>query len=221
MAIAHAQTPVGNFAVTSAATLAKAYGSNVTAGNVLVAIFLWGSSTQTATVSGSLNGAFTAIATSLATQAGGPFRTEVFYKVAASSGAETITATCSGNNSQREIVIFELSGADTGTIPDSQIAATGSSANPATNITIVAQPGMIVAYGASTAGTVTAGAGYSSAVAQNGDASESKVYSATGSTSVPFIDASIGSWIISAAAFRQSAGGGAVVPEKLSSQGVG
>lgn len=219
MAIATAQTPVGNFAVTSAATIAKAYTSNVTAGNLLVALFLWGSSTQTGTVSGSLNGAFTPIASSLATNASGPFRAQIFYKVATSSGAETVTGTSSGNNTQREIVVYELTGA-AGTV-DSQIGANGSGTNPTTNISIVAQPGWIIAYGAATAGTLTAGSGYTSDVSQNGDLAQHKAYSATGSTSVPFVDGSSSQWAISAAAFNEGVGGGGVVVKQLAALGVG
>lgn len=222
MAIAAAQTTVGGFATTSAATLAKAYGSNVTAGNVLVALVGWGSSTQTCTVSGSLNGAFTAIATSLATNASGPFRAEVFFKTAASSGSETVTMTCSGSNTQREIVIYELSGVDTVNIPDSSNAGSGSSTNPTITITTVAQPGWIVAYAMSTAGTISVGATYTSDLQQNGDLGQHKAYAATGSTSVPTVDGSSGQWVVSAAAFREGAGGGGGTTVKtLAALGVG
>src|SRR5690349_21215482 len=98
MAIADVQAAVGNFSTGAGTTIAKAYTSNVTAGSTLVALFLWGSSTQTGSVSGSLNGAFTAIASSLATQASGPFRAQVFYKTGATGGSETVTGTSSGSN---------------------------------------------------------------------------------------------------------------------------
>jgi hypothetical protein len=210
VAIAAAQTTVGTFAVTSSATLAQAYGSNVVAGNLLVVRCGWGSSSQTCSVSGSLNGAFTAIAGSLATNATAPFRAQVFYKVAASSGAETITMTCSGSNTQREIVIEELSGASS-TQPDSSTAATGNSTNPTASITIVAQPGWISAYAMSTAGTISVGATYTSDLSQNGDLGQHKAYSATGATSVPTVDASIGQWVVSAAAFNEAAAAAAEV----------
>lgn len=211
---------MGNFATTSAATVAKAYGSNVTAGNLLVATFGWGNSGQTGTVAGSLNGAFTAIASSLATDAGN-FRAEVFYLVAGSSGAETITGTSSGNNTQRELVIYELAGASATGIPDSQVGASGSTSNPTTSITIVAQPGWIISYAMATAGTLTAGSGYTSDLAQNGDLAEHLAYSATGSTSVPYVDASVSHWVITAAAFLEATGGGAATVKQLAALGVG
>lgn len=222
MAIAAAQAVVGNFALTSAATIAKAYGSNVTAGNLLVASVAWGNNTQTCTVAGSLNGAFAAIAGSLATSAAAASRGEIFFLVAGSSGAETITATCSGSNTQREIVIYELSGAASTGVPDSSIAATGTSTNPTATITTVAQPGWIIAYALATAGTISVGSGYTSDVAQNGDLGQHKAYAATGSTSVPFVDASSSNWLVTAAAFLEGGGGGgATVVKNLSALGVG
>lgn len=222
MAIAAAQTTVGTFTNASAATLAKAYGSNVTSGNLLVALCGWGAAGQTCTVSGSLNGAFTAIAGSLGTNVTMGFRTQIFFKQAASSGAETVTMTCSGSNTDREIVIYELSGAATAGQPDSSHGANGNSTNPTDSITIVAQPGWIVAYGVCAAGTITVGSGYSSDVAQNGDLAEHKAYSATGATSVPFVDASSGQWVVSCAAFTDAAGGGGgITPKQLAAMGVG
>lgn len=222
MAIAAAQATVGTFATTSSATLAKAYGSNVTSGNVLIALCGWGSSTQTCTVAGSLNGSFTAIAGSLATNGSGPFRAEVFYIVAGSSGSETITMTCSASNTQREIVIYELSGVDTVNIPDSSNNGSGASTNPTITITTIAQPGWIVAYAMSTAGTISVGATYSSDLQQNGDLAQHKAYAATGSTSVPTVDGSSGQWVVSAAAFREGAGGGGgTVVKQLAALGVG
>lgn len=221
MAIANAQTPLGNFSVAAGTTIAKAYGSNVVAGNLLVASFGWGNDTLTGTVSGSLNGAFTAIAGSLATNASAPaIRAQMFFKVATSSGAETVTGTVSSSNSQRELVIYELSGASS-TQPDSSHGDNGSSTNPTGTITIVAQPGWIIAYSMCSAGTITSGAGYTSDLAQNGDCGEHKAYSATGSTSVPFVDASSGVWVVTSAAFNDAAGGGAAVVKSLAALGAG
>lgn len=217
-----AQAAVGNFSNASGTTIAKAYGSNVAAGNLLVVVVGWGSSTQTCSVAGSLNGAFTAIAGSLGTNATAPFRTQTFFLVAGSSGAETITATTSGSNTQREIAVFELTGAAAAGHPDSSIGANGSGTNPTTSITAVAQPGTIISYGMSTAGTITVGTGYTSDVSQNGDLAEHKAYAATGAISVPYVDGSSGQWAITAAAFLDAAGGGGpLVPKQLAALGVG
>lgn len=221
MASTLAQATVANFSVSAGTTIAKAYGSNVTSGNLLVAVVGWASSTQTCTVSGSLNGAFTAIATSLGTNATQPFRAETFWKVATSSGAETITATISGSNGQREIEIFEIAGAAAAGHPDAGGTGTGNSSNPTGSITTVAQPGIIISYAMSAAGTITAGSGYTGDVAQNGDLAQHKSYSATGVTSVPYVDASSGQWVVTAASFLDAAGGGGVTVKKLAAQGVG
>jgi hypothetical protein len=85
--------------------------------------------------------------------------------------------------------------------PDSGGGGTGSSTNPTGTITIVGQPGIILAYGMATAGTITVGATYTTGISQNGDQSQHKFHSATGSTSVPMVDASVSQWIVSAVAF--------------------
>jgi hypothetical protein len=217
-----AQTPVGNFSTAAGTTIAKAYGSNVVAGNLLVATVAWNNSSQTCSVAGSLNGALTAIAGSLQTNATLPARAQTFFLVAGSSGAETITATCSGSNTTRELVIYELSGASSTGQPDSSGGGTGNSTNPTGTVTTVAQPGMIVSYALGAVGTVTVGSGYTSSVAQNGDTGEYKTYAATGSTSVPYVDASSGQWVVTAAAFLDAAGGGGgTVVKKLAALGVG
>lgn len=217
-----AQTPVGTFANTGATTLARAYGSNVTAGNLLIATCMWaGSATITCTVSGSLNGALTAIAGSLATNAGSVTRAQVFFKVAASSGAETLTMTTSGSTATREIVIYEVAGAAAAGHPDASSGPSGTSTNPTTTITTVAQPGLIVSYCSDSAGTVTAGAGYTGSVAQNGDQGQYKTYAATGSTSIPYVNVTNGQWVITAASFLDAGGGGGVVVKQLAQLGVG
>lgn len=222
MAITDAQAIVGNFSTGNSATLAKAYGSNVTAGNLLVATVAWASATQTCTVSGNLNGAFTAIAGSLATDVTGAIRAQTFFKIAGSSGAETITMTCSANNTTREMVIYELTGHDAVTVPDSSNAASGNSTNPTGSITTVAQPGRIVSYCIGTAGTITNGAGYTTSIAQNGDTGEYKAYAATGAISVPYVDASTTRYAMTIAAFLDAGGGGgAVVVKNLAALGVG
>jgi hypothetical protein len=194
-----AQPAVGNVAVTSGTTVAVAPGSNVTAGNRIIVGVGWGSSTQTCTVSGSINGALTPVAASIFTNASGPFSGEWFYLDLASGGAETYTATTSATNTQREIVVYELSGLSGP--PDSGGGGTGSSTNPTGTITIVGQPGIILAYGMATAGTITVGATYTTGISQNGDQSQHKFHSATGSTSVPMVDGSVSQWIVSAVAF--------------------
>src|SRR6266581_6626758 len=214
-----AQTPVGNFSTAGGTTIAKAYGSNVVAGNLLVATVAWASATQTCSVAGSLNGAFTAIAGSLQTNSTSGVRAQTFFLVAGSSGAETITATCSASNTTRELVIYELSGASSTGQPDSSGGGTGNSTNPTSTITTVAQPGMIISYALGAAGTITNGTGYTTSVAQNGDTGEYKTYAATGSTSIPYVDAPSGQWVITAAAFLDAAGGGGTVVKRLSALG--
>lgn len=206
MAITDVQTPVGGFSTGVTSSFAKAYASNVTAGSLLVATVAWASGTQTCTVSGSLNGAFTAIVASLGQNATGGISAQIFYKVAGSSGAETVTATFSGTNSTQEISIYELAGYDAVNLPDSGNAATGNTSNPTASITTVAQPGRIISYLIANTGTTSAGAGYTSAVTQNGDTGEYKAYSSTGANSVPYVDASSTQFTITMAAFRDSGG---------------
>jgi len=91
-------------------TIAKAYTSNVTVGNLLLAYVYWNSNTQTCTVTGGSN-TWSAVGSPL-TGSGGlaGYRSQLFYAPTAAAGATTVTATFSASNTDRGLSIHEASG---------------------------------------------------------------------------------------------------------------
>ena len=96
--------------LTTGTTSSKAYGSNVTAGNVLLA-FAGTDTATTLSVSDNVEGAWTPLG-SLVSGAGGlaSWRFQAFVKVAGSSGARTVTVTSGASSTRRTLDIFEYSG---------------------------------------------------------------------------------------------------------------
>jgi hypothetical protein len=95
MAATQAQTPAGSVATNSAATLGQAYGAANGAGNLGVCYAIWGSATATCTVSDPTNGAWTAIASTLATNTTQARRSQVFIKENMAAATPTVTMTVS------------------------------------------------------------------------------------------------------------------------------
>lgn len=218
MAVAHVQS-TGAFTNAAGTTQAKAYASNVTAGNLLVIGCIWQSTTATCTVSGSVNGAAAAIGASLASNSQ---RAELFYVQNCSAGAETFTMTISGSVNSREIYIAEYSGADTAAALDASNALTGTSTNPSGSLTVVAASSMIAAVCFGAVGTVSGGAGFNDRVPQNGDDYEDKLGVSSGANTVAFVNASSGAWAIATASFQPATGGGAAtVVKQLAALGAG
>lgn len=97
---------------TSSNTQALAFGSNVVAGNVLVAFVGWNGASGTASVADSQGNTWTQ-ATSAAGSGATTASEQAFTAVAGSSGACTVTATTSATWPQADLHIAEESGLDT------------------------------------------------------------------------------------------------------------
>lgn len=222
MAIAHVQSS-GNFSVAAGTTIAKAYVSNVTAGNILAVLVQWSSSSATASVADTQGNTWNAVAGSLATNATSGNRSEWFWTVPASSGANTVTGTISGSVGERDIYIAEYSGVDAVSPVDASVGANANGANPSTTLTTLTANTMMVAGALVPVGTATVGSGWTSRVTQNGNLYEDKAAAATGSQTVAFTDASSSQWIISAMALKESTGGGGggTTQQTLTLRGVG
>jgi hypothetical protein len=143
MAATQAQTPAGSVATTSATTLAQAYGAANGAGNLGVCYAIWGSATATCTVSDPTNGAWTAIASTLATNATQARRSQVFIKENMAAATPTVTMTVSVAVTYRVIDIHEYAGLATASSSEGPNAASGNSAAPAVSVTSVADHDMI------------------------------------------------------------------------------
>jgi hypothetical protein len=191
--ITRAQAPVANANAAAATSIAATFGSNVTAGNLLVA-FVAASTNAGTAITFSSTGSPTWVTTSSAFEAGAQLVYAIGYCKNAPSGATTITATFAGSYTLRSIFIVEYSGADT-TAPLDQFTA-GKSTAPVTNPTddamVTTQNGdLIVALGTYRAATSPAsvGAGYTligddSAVAKL--FTEEQIQSAAGSIAATF-----------------------------------
>lgn len=216
MAWAHVQN-TGTFAISAGTTLAQAYGSNVTSGNRLIAVCIWEkTNTTTCALTDTQGNTWSAIAGTLAT-GNTVDRVQVFHTSAGSTGANTVTMTTNVSTDVRVIMISEFSGL-TGSLGASFVAASGTSANPSSNITVGAATSLILG-GCLTSGSCTQGASYSLLSTQTGNTSEYRLPPGTGSLAVAFVAAS-SNWAIGAAEFLAGAGGATVV-KNLAALGVG
>lgn len=218
MAVARAQAPLGNFTLSAGTTVAKAI--TLTPGSVVAVAVIWASATLTCSVTDTLSNTYTAVAASLATNATSVFRGQCFLCAPSTTGATTITATISGSVNEKDIWIHELSGANTGTPLDIGAAGNGNSANPSINI-VPTVGGAIVGAVSAVSGTVTVGSTYTTGLSQNGNLSEDKMGTGTGSQTVPFVNATSSQWVETAVAVQVGAGGGGTTVKQLSALGVG
>jgi hypothetical protein len=193
----------GNQAVSASASLAVAYGSPVAATNLLAAFCLWNSTTQTCSVSDSVNGAWTPDPSSLGVLSSPGFSGQWFYCPSTAAGTPTVTMTCSGSNAERELMIHEYSGLDKTAPRVDSSSATGPSGVPTVNVTL-SQAGQCVLGGSFLGLVTTVGAGFTGRVNANDNLSEEVTSHATaaGTLAVIFGNGG-GAWIDSAIVFAE------------------
>lgn len=223
MAWAHVQS-VGAFTTAAGTTRALAYGSNVTAGNMLIAACIWiGGSATTATcaLTDTIGNTWSPIAATLTTRS--PGRGQLFYVPAfsASSAADTVTMTTSASVSERVIIVSEFSGLS-GSLGSAPAAGNGSSTNPSINMTVDAIDSLVVGV-CFTNSTASAGAGYTAlgGAAVDGNVGEYRLPAGTGSQAVAFVQAVSAVWAIGSAEFLAAGGGGGATVKQLAALGVG
>lgn len=109
---AHVQSLPALIDTTSGTTIALAYAGAVTPGNTLVALHAWNSTSLTASVADSVNGAWTAVGSPGNVVGVGldTTRFQAFYKIGTAAGTPTVTATDSGATTNRSLIIAEYSG---------------------------------------------------------------------------------------------------------------
>lgn len=114
MAIAHVQHPTRAATAGSGTTQSKAFASNNTAGNLLVAVVSWATTDRTPTVSDSQGNTWTEIGTHFYDiNANIEEGLAMFYAKNCKAGANTVTVNYGGTCTDRVLVIAEFSGADT------------------------------------------------------------------------------------------------------------
>lgn len=217
---AHVQS-VGAFTASTGTTRAVTYGSNVTAGNLLIATCIWiGATATTCALTDTAGNTWTGIAGSLGVRGNG--RCQVFYAPAGSSASNTVTMTTSANVSERVIIIGEFSGLS-GSLGSSPTNNNGSSTNPSTNMTVDAASSLLIGACFSNS-TADAGSGWTAlgGANQDGNSGEYRTPAGTGSQAVSFTQPVSAVWAIGAAEFLASAGGGGgTTVKQLAALGVG
>ena len=212
MAIVKVQGPTIGAGGGSTHSISKTYGSNVTAGNLLVALCssLAGGS-STGSVSDTLNGSWTvygswhAGASSLTS--GGIF----YFANTAGGSAPTVTLTVDSGDDYPEIVLYEFSGVAATLLTDgSLVSATGNSAAPASGtLTTTNANDLLVALATSSSATgVSAGTGgsWQYTTTTNGNGAEYNIVSSATGYNATFT-AQSGAWWAAIGAFKQAAGG--------------
>lgn len=190
----------GTFNAAAGTTAVQAFGSNVVAGNLLIVFCVWVSSTTaTCAVTDSQGNTYTGIAATLATNSTQASRSQIFVATAGSSAADTVTMTTSASVGERVIAISEWTGLSGST--SAVLATSGATANPAANITSVSAATSLLAACSFTGGTETVGSGWTSIANGDGNQAQYKLAGATGTISVPFVEAAANQWTISAAEF--------------------
>lgn len=187
-AIAHVQTNVSANTASNGTNVSQAFGSNNTAGNMIVAAVTWFGSGGTVTCSDTQGNTYATVRVehdSTENQSLG-----VCYALNVSAGANTVTGTFSGGTSGfRAITVSEFSGVATTGAVDAQAGVGGSSGtNPSSGAAATSQDGDLI-YGVvmDTAGTnwndtsIAAGGGFTEHGENDGLSPESQVQASAGS----------------------------------------
>ena len=156
----------------------------------------------TATVSDSF-GASWSQAVSQTWSSGGA-TSRIYYLIAPSSGAETVTVTFSATASYPIIYVHEYSGVSTTASLDAYSSASGSSATPNSgNATTSTAGDLIFGYADAIDFFVTAGSGFTQRESSNYSAvSEDKIGAPAGSNAATFTEPGSDTWVALMAAFR-------------------
>lgn len=179
---------------TGAAATSVAYGSNLTAGNTLLAaVGAAGSAGLTFTVSDGTNGAWTAIA---ATKYNTTFSSVQWFYFNNTAGGVKPTVTAAGGTAN-SIIIHEVSGLANPLVTDGANVTEGTSAAPATSVTVGTVGDFVIGY-ACVANTASVGTGFNAGAADgNGNQTEWVDDASSGPLSVAFTQTS-GLYVVSA-----------------------
>lgn len=182
----------------SVATFAKAFGSNVTVGDLLIVWLAAVVSGGTIAVSDSQGNTYTRVGSQLNAGFGD---LAVFWAIAGSTGANTVTFSRSGGNLQfPEMQVLEFSG-NIASPFDAGGSNTGSNAVPLSNVTATGSADLVIGVCIPTSGlTLTAGAGWTQVGTNFG--AIYKFESASGTFTPTFTMSANGAWGVIAAAFK-------------------
>jgi hypothetical protein len=204
----------GNYS--SSSTVTAAFPSNVTAGNLLVAVVTADSDNATLSAKSDTIGNTYATATTPTTNPGIGTVVGILYAANTPSGANSITVTCVGTGIS--LAIFEYSGGATASPLDSVAQAQGSNTQPSLSATTSAAGDLLLAAVWNNRSPLTAGSGYTvrqDVAFNNWLDVEDKLAGVAGSYSATGTMASGGQWAAHLATFKAGSGGVAPTATKL------
>ncbi len=189
---------------TAASSLAVAYSSAQTAGNLNVVAVMWGDTTKAVSSVTDSNGNNYALA--LGPTKATALTSAIYYAKNIAGGSNTITVAFNGTAAYPNVNVLEYSGLDTANPLDVSAASigTGTTANSGSATTTSANE-LIVGAGNPSSVFTSPGSGFSTRVInQFGGISEDKIVTSAGSYSATATLTS-GTWVMQMAAFRAGA----------------
>lgn len=132
------------------------FGSNTVAGNLIVVATGVGSSTETVTITDSQGNSYSQA--NISTQASIPYRICVYYAIAGSSAANTVTMTPGANVANRRLLIHEYGGVDVFDATAQATAASGVASSGVAATTSAEE--LIFGWGINNTGTTVADPGF-------------------------------------------------------------
>ena len=183
--------------------ISTAFGSSVQSGHLLVAAVGYAGvdlATVTLTLADSLHNTWVPVSSAVRRTDHGV--AQLFYAVAGSSGADTVTVTASIPSVFLELYVHEYSGVSA---LDASASGQGSSTTPSTAVaTTLSSNELIFGYALLT-NPGAAGSGFTARETLGGDVSEDKLAATSGSYSATFSQPSGGQWIALMATFEAGA----------------
>lgn len=208
IALVTGQKAVADTGATSGTTIAVAFPSNVTAGNLICVQS--GNDSGSASASGyadTLSNSYAAVVVS-ANNVSAQQRIDASYCKNISGGSCTVTATFTASTSWRHIHVSEYSGADTTAPLDKSAGNTGTSGSGSSGAQTTTTNGQLI-YGGSGNGLNTAGTGFTalSSGTNYTNMSEYQIQTSAGSIDATFTGSS-SSWCVIMMTFKEASGGG-------------
>lgn len=203
-------------------SVAVAYAQNVVAGNLLVVGGgIWNApNTSSLSITGSLHGSgWTVSYVSI----GSNFTAYLAWRVATSSGAETVTVDPSGTGAYIEVAVNEYTAGAAIEIDAALASTTGTSAAPSRNVVTTTTAGLIVGVVVPDTDTIgaptvlTPGGSYTQWAETESTANaeynaQHRITSSATTYAVDWTMGNSGPWGIMTAAFKESGGGGSPPP---------
>jgi subtilisin family serine protease len=192
-------------------SLAQAFPSATTQGNMIIAFVRMSTTSQTVSVTDSAGNAY-ADAVSQAQAADGS-QTHIFYATNIKGGANTVTATFSSTNNHPWLAIYEFSGLNATAPLDRVAASQGSSSTPSSGATANTSSAAELVFAglglpASSSVTVTGGSGFTllqqdTAANTSRAAEEDRIVNVIGQYSGTFALSGAANWSVVLATFKQ------------------